>query len=68
MKTILAAIVASAVSVGAFAQAASAPMASSKPMATESSSSTHQTSKSHKTTTTKTHAKKSSKKASAPAA
>ena len=78
MKTLIAAVIASAVSLGAFAQTspstgASAPMASkpmasdamSKPMASDSMKkpSTHKTSKKHATTT-----KKSTKKAATPAA
>ncbi|MGZ5215865.1 MAG: hypothetical protein ACXWKD_06455 [Caldimonas sp.] len=77
MKTLIAAVIASAVSFGAFAQpstGASAPMAAqstgsdsmSKPAASDTTkkSSTHKTSKKHSTTT-----KKSTKKAaSAPAA
>ena len=71
MKTLIAAVIASAVSFGAFAQTspatgASTPMASSK-MAGDSSTKSTKSTTSHKTT--KTHAaKKSSKKASAPAA
>ncbi len=69
MKTLIAAVIASAVSFGAFAQSASAPAAmpmakpmasdSMKPMASDSMKPAHKT---------RHHAKKHSKKALAPAA
>jgi len=72
MKTLIAAVIASAVSFGAFAQSASAP-ATTAPMAAGDSSMKktpeHQTKTTKSTKSTKTHAaKKPAKKASAPAA
>ena len=68
MKTLIAAVIASAVSFGAFAQSASAPMATpmaktdaaAKPTDAGASKMTHKTAKKHAT--------KKSKKAMAPAA
>ena len=75
MKTLIAAVIASAVSFGAFAQSASAP-AGKAPMAAGDSSMKHPSSSKKSTTaaapkSSKSHttaAKKPAKKASAPAA
>ena len=63
MKTLIAAVIASAVSFGAFAQSASAPMATpmAKPMASDTAK------PAHKAKTHKHAANKPMKKASAPA-
>ena len=72
MKTLIAAVIASAVSFGAFAQSASAPATTAPMAAGDSSMKTtpeHQTKTTKSTKSTKTHAaKKPAKKASAPAA
>ncbi len=68
MKTLIAAVIASAFSIGAFAQSASAPMAAPMaPMAKKDAAAKPMDSAMHKPMMKKHAAKKAMKKASAPA-